>query len=352
MLFYEVVMNYFSGIFALPWWGYGIVVLALTHISIAAVTIFLHRHQAHRALDLSPSVSHFFRLWLWLTTGMVTKEWVAIHRKHHAKCEQEGDPHSPYMHGLGKVFWEGAELYRQESRNPETIDRYGHLTPDDWIEKNIYARHSAKGLALMLVINVMLFGPIGLTIWAIQMLWIPVLAAGVINGVGHYWGYRNFETPDASTNILPWGIIIGGEELHNNHHAYPTSAKLSSAWYELDIGWMYIRILEILGLANVKHIPSVLILDEQKKACDEKTVAALIAHRYHFIQELRRAVDSDFHHLFTPDLLQEIQSVWEDKNAKIEDLAAKLETWCKKVTSLRVASLNVFAQRLRMSVLK
>jgi len=345
-------MDYFSGTVALPWWGYGMVVLILTHISIASVTIFLHRHQAHRALDLSPGVSHFFRLWLWLTTGMVTKEWVAVHRKHHAKCEKEGDPHSPHVHGLKKVFWEGAELYRQESRNTETIERYGHLTPDDWIEKNIYARHSAKGLALMLIINTILFGPIGLTLWAIQMLWIPVMAAGVINGVGHYWGYRNFETPDASTNISPWGIIIGGEELHNNHHAYPTSAKLSSTWYEFDMGWMYIRILEILGLAKVKHIPSVLILDAQKKTCDEKTVAALIAHRYHFIQELRRAMDSDSRHLFTQDLLQEIQSVWEDKNARMEDLVAKLETWCEKVIGLQVVSLDVFAHKLRMSILK
>lgn len=345
-------MNSFSGVVVLPWWGYGIVVLVLTHISIVAVTIFLHRHQAHRALDLSPGISHFFRLWLWLTTGMVTKQWVAIHRKHHAKCEKEGDPHSPHVHGLKKVFWEGAELYRQESKNSETIKRYGHLTPDDWIEKNIYARHSTKGVALMLITSVILFGPIGLAIWAVQMLWIPIMAAGVINGIGHYWGYRNFETPDASTNISPWGIIIGGEELHNNHHAYPTSAKLSNKWYEFDMGWMYIRILEMLGLAKVKHIPSVLMLDKQKKTCDEKTVTALIAHRYHFIQELRRAADSDSQQRFTPDLLQEIQSVWEDKNAKIQDLATKLETWCEKVTGLQVASLDAFAQRLRMSVLK
>lgn len=345
-------MDYFSGIVDLPWWGYSIVVLIFTHISIASVTIFLHRHQAHRALDLSPSVSHFFRLWLWLTTGMITKEWVAIHRKHHAKCEKEGDPHSPHVHSLKKVFWEGAELYRKESKNPETLERYGHLTPEDWIEKNIYSKHSAKGVALMLVINILLFGPIGLTMWAIQMLWIPVMAAGVINGIGHYWGYRNYETPDKSSNILPWGIIIGGEELHNNHHAYPTSAKLSNTWYEFDIGWMYICILEILGLANVKHIPSILVLNEQKTICDEKTVVALIEHRYYFIHELRHAMDSDSHHRFTLDLLQEIQSVWEDKNAKIEDLAAKLETWCKKVTSLQVASLDAFAQRLRMSVLK
>lgn len=345
-------MNSYSGIVDLPWWGYGIVVLILTHISIASVTIFLHRHQAHRALDLSPSVSHFFRLWLWLTTGMVTKEWVAIHRKHHAKCEKEEDPHSPHVHGIKKVFWEGAELYRKESKNPETLERYGHLTSDDWIEKNIYAKHSAKGVALMLVVSVILFGPIGLTMWAVQMLWIPVMAAGVINGVGHYWGYRNLDTPDKSTNILPWGIIVGGEELHNNHHAHPTSAKLSSAWYEFDIGWMYIRILEIFRLANVKHIPSVLILDKQKKSCDEKTVAALIEHRYYFIRELRRAMVSDSQNLFTQDLLKEIQSVWEDKNAKNEELAEKLESWCEKVNCLQVASLCAFSKRLCMSVQK
>lgn len=345
-------MDYFSGIVDLPWWGYSIIVLILTHISIASVTIFLHRHQAHRALDLSPSVSHFFRLWLWLTTGMITKEWVAIHRKHHAKCEKEGDPHSPHVHSLKKVFWEGAELYRKESKNPETLERYGHLTPEDWIEKNIYSKHSAKGVALMLVINILLFGPIGLTMWAIQMLWIPVMAAGVINGIGHYWGYRNYETPDKSSNILPWGIIIGGEELHNNHHAYPTSAKLSNAWYEFDIGWMYICILEILGLANVKHIPSVLVLNEQKTICDEKTVVALIEHRYYFIHELRHAMDSDSQNLFTHDLFNEIQSIWEDKTATIENLAEKLENWCKKVKCLQVTSLDIFAERLRMSVLK
>ncbi|MEK6735995.1 MAG: fatty acid desaturase [Pseudomonadota bacterium] len=345
-------MNYFSGIVDLPWWGYGIVVLILTHISIASVTIFLHRHQAHRALDLSPGISHFFRLWLWLTTGMVTKEWVAIHRKHHAKCEKEGDPHSPHVHGLNKVFWEGAELYRKESKNTETIEQYGHLTPDDWIEKNIYAKHSAKGLALMLIINIILFGPIGLTMWAIQMLWIPVMAAGVINGVGHYWGYRNSDTPDESTNILPWGIIIGGEELHNNHHAYPTSAKLSSAWYEFDIGWMYIRILEILQLATVKHIPSVLVLDKQKKECDKKTVIALLEHRYYFLHELRQAMGSDAQNPSIQDLLKELQFMWEDRNAKIEDLTEKLEGWCKKATCLNIASLDVFAQRLRMSILK
>ena len=215
----------YAGLIDLPWWGYVLVTLGLTHVTIAAVTIFLHRHQAHRALDLHPVVSHFFRFWLWFTTGMVTKEWAAIHRKHHAKCETAEDPHSPQAKGLKKVFFEGAELYRAEAKNEETLRRYGHGTPDDWIERKLYSRHSALGVSILLVLNVVLFGPIGLTIWAVQMVWIPFWAAGVINGVGHYWGYRNFDCADASTNLIPWGILVGGEELHNNHHSFATSAR-------------------------------------------------------------------------------------------------------------------------------
>ncbi|MBP6500488.1 MAG: fatty acid desaturase, partial [Thauera sp.] len=216
----------YNGLFDLPWWGYVVVALVLTHITIAAVTIFLHRHQAHRALDLHPIPSHFFRFWLWLTTGMVTREWAAIHRKHHAKCETEEDPHSPQTRGLRKVLWQGAELYRAEAKNPETLQRYGHGTPDDWLERNVY-RHSVLGVSIMLVIDVIAFGALGLTIWAVQMVWIPFWAAGVVNGIGHYWGYRNYDCVDASRNISPWGILIGGEELHNNHHSFATSAKLS-----------------------------------------------------------------------------------------------------------------------------
>ena len=210
----------FTGVYDLPWWGYVVYTLVMTHITIAAVTIYLHRHQAHRALDLHPLVSHFFRFWLWLTTGMVTKEWTAIHRKHHAKCETVEDPHSPQIHGIRKVLLEGAELYRAESRNRETLERYGHGTPDDWIERNVYGRFTVLGISLLFILNFVLFGFIGITIWAVQMMWIPFLAAGVINGIGHYWGYRNFQPADASRNIVPWGILIGGEELHNNHHAY------------------------------------------------------------------------------------------------------------------------------------
>ena len=244
----------FSGIYDLPWWGYVVVTLILTHITIAGVTIFLHRHQAHRALELHPVVSHFFRFWLWLTTGMVTKEWAAVHRKHHAKCETADDPHSPQMQGIDKVLWEGAELYREETRKQETLDKYGHGTPNDWIERNLYSKYTRLGITLMLFINFALFGFLGITVWGIQMLWIPLFAAGVINGIGHYWGYRTFQTEDASRNIVPWGILIGGEELHNNHHAYGSSARLSNRWFEFDIGWLYIRIMEILGLAEVKRL--------------------------------------------------------------------------------------------------
>lgn len=231
----------FSGLIDLPWWGYLAVALLFTHITIASVTIFLHRHQAHRSLELHAIPSHFARFWLWLTTGMITREWAAIHRKHHAKCETKDDPHSPQILGLNKVLWEGVELYRQEAKNRETVEKYGHGTPDDWIERKLYSAHNSLGLGLMLAIDLVLFGALGLTIWAAQMIWIPFFAAGVINGIGHFWGYRNFACDDASTNIVPWGILIGGEELHNNHHAYASSAKLSSKWYEFDIGWFYIR---------------------------------------------------------------------------------------------------------------
>ena len=216
-----------NGLLNFSGWQVFFVILGLTHITIASVTIFLHRHQAHRALDLHPIVSHFFRFWLWMTTGQVTKEWAAIHRKHHAKCEQAEDPHSPHVHGIKTVLFKGAELYRKESKNKETLSRYGHGTPDDWMERNVYSRFSWQGVALMLIIDVALFGALGLTVWAVQMAWIPITAAGIINGAAHYWGYRNFEAHDASANISPWGILIGGEELHNNHHTYPTSAKLS-----------------------------------------------------------------------------------------------------------------------------
>ena len=279
-----------NGIVDLPWWGYVLVTLGLTHITIASVTIFLHRHQAHRALNLHPAVSHFFRLWLWLTTGMETKAWTAIHRKHHARCEKEEDPHSPQVLGLRKVLWEGAELYRKEAKNQQTLEQYGKGTPEDWLERNIYSAHSGRGIVVMLIIDAVLFGPIGITMWAVQMLWIPFLAAGVINGIGHYWGYRNYESADASTNIVPWGILIGGEELHNNHHAFPSSAKLSSKSWEFDIGWFYICLLQFLGLAKVKKVAPEPVIDPGKHTIDMETVRAILVNRFHVLSQYARDV--------------------------------------------------------------
>ena len=371
----------------LPWWNYVVIALVFTHITIASVTIFLHRHQAHRALDLHPIPSHFFRFWLWMTTGMVTKAWAAIHRKHHAKCETPEDPHSPQILGLKKVFFEGAELYRAEAKNQETLDKYGHGTPDDWIERNIYTPHSAKGIVLMAIINIALFGPIGLTIWAVQMAWIPITAAGIINGVGHYWGYRNFACEDASTNIVPWGIIIGGEELHNNHHAYGTSAKLSNKWYEFDIGWLYIRILETLGLAKVRKIAPVVKWQPATPIVDFSTVQAVITHRYDVMTRYAKLMNAQIKdHLphgvnvttmrewlrLAPTELkqeekaqveqalekseslskiyhmrQELAHVWERSSLTKEQLVKALQDWCHKAEASGIDALREFSFKLK-----
>ncbi len=273
-----------DGLLNLSPWGYVGATLLLTHITIAAVTIFLHRHQAHRALTLHPAVSHFFRFWLWLTTATVTKEWVAVHRKHHAKCETPEDPHSPQTRGIAAVLFGGLGLYRAECRNKETTERYGKGTPDDLIENSLYASSPSLGLVLMLSIDLLLFGWAGIIVWAVQMLWIPFWAAGVINGIGHYWGYRNFETADASRNIVPFGLLVGGEELHNNHHAYRQSARLSNKWWEIDLGWIYIRLLEIVGLASVKRSSPTTEFLPAKNVVDSETVAAVLRNRFHVLK--------------------------------------------------------------------
>jgi stearoyl-CoA desaturase (delta-9 desaturase) len=384
----------FSGFIDLPWWGYVVVTLALTHTTIASVTIFLHRHQAHRALNLHAVPSHFFRFWLWLTTSIVTKEWVAIHRKHHAKCETAEDPHSPVILGIKKVLLEGAALYRKEAQNLETLDKYGHGTPNDWLENNLYSKRSELGITLMLIINVLLFGPLGLTIWAVQMAWIPINAAGIVNGIGHYWGYRNFQTADASTNIVPWGIFIGGEELHNNHHAYASSAKLSNKWYELDIGWLYIRVLETFGLAQVKRRAPRVRLNQAKTSCDMETLHAVIANRYEvtarYAQLLKKTYSTEMARLklqasdkidvarikhwlhldenvlteqqktklsvvikasgilrTTYTLRQELAVVWQNSTATKEQLVKQLEDWCHRAENSGIAALQEFSQRLR-----
>ncbi len=287
-----------GGVLDLAWWQVVLATLLLTHVTIAGVTIFLHRSQAHRGLDLHPLPSHFFRVWLWLTTGMQTKEWVSIHRKHHAKCETPDDPHSPQTRGLKKVLWEGAELYKAEADNKETLAKYGHGTPNDWLERNLYSRFTWHGCGIMVGLDLVLFGWAGLAVWGVQMMWIPFFAAGVINGIGHFWGYRNFDSADASTNISPWGILIGGEELHNNHHTFPTSAKLSAKWYEFDIGWMYIRLMEMVGLAKVLRVaPVPKKLGTPKQRVDGETLQAVIAYRYDLLarysRDLRRAYSEE-----------------------------------------------------------
>ena len=379
------------GLLGLSGWQVFFVILGLTHVTIASVTIYLHRHQAHRAMDLHAIPSHFFRLWLWLGTGQVTKEWVSIHRKHHAKCETAEDPHSPHVYGIKTVLFSGAELYRKESKNLETLSRYGHGTPDDWIERNLYTRYSWQGVALMLIIDLALFGALGLTVWAVQMAWIPITAAGIINGAAHYWGYRNFEAPDASTNISPWGILIGGEELHNNHHTYPTSAKLSVKSYEFDLGWAYIRILQAVGLATVKKIPPVLAYGAVRPVADEKTLEALIANRYAvmagyarqmrnvFQQEVAHAkldekvlkvasrwfyrdvdkVPAEAQALLSQTLAaypvldkmlkmrEELRQIWLNTSHSREQLAADLQAWCRRAEGSGIAALRDFSTQLR-----
>jgi stearoyl-CoA desaturase (delta-9 desaturase) len=381
----------------LPWYGYVLVALAFTHITIAAVTIYLHRHQAHRALELHAIPSHFFRFWLWLTTGMITKEWAAIHRKHHAKCETEEDPHSPQVLGIKKVFFEGAELYRAARKVPATMEKYGSGTPEDWLEKNVYTPHSGLGIYLMLVIDLLLFGPIGLTIWAVQMAWIPITAAGIINGIGHYWGYRNFTCEDASTNVFPWGILIGGEELHNNHHAYGSSAKLSNKWYEFDIGWFYIRSMEMVGLAKVKKIAPTAKFNVAKQVCDQDLLNAVITHRYDVLTRYARTVTAScgtelaklqaslpqlrdnkkfkkvkaWLHTDAADLddaekanlaevlkqsqqlntvytmRQELAQLWSRSNASREQLLKQLQDWCHRAETSNISSLQSFSHKLR-----
>jgi stearoyl-CoA desaturase (delta-9 desaturase) len=383
-----------GGLLHATWWQIVLFTLVMTHITIASVTIYLHRHSAHRALDLHPAVAHFFRFWLWLTTGMVTKQWTAIHRKHHAKCEQTEDPHSPHVHGIRTVLLQGSELYRAESQNAETMARYGHGTPDDWVERNVYSRFTWQGVGLMMIIDLALFGAAGLAVWAVQMAWIPVTAAGIINGAAHYWGYRNFEAPDASTNIFPWGILIGGEELHNNHHTYPTSAKLSVKPYEFDIGWLYIRGLQALGLATVKKTPPRLAYGAARPVADEHTLEALIAHRYEvmasYARRMRAVVRAELPTLRQTALdasvlkaasrwlhrdvdkvpaealskidqvraanpvldkmvsmREELRQLWLNTHHSREQLAADLQAWCRRAEDSGIAALREFSQQLR-----
>jgi stearoyl-CoA desaturase (delta-9 desaturase) len=381
------------GLLDLSLGGYVVATLILTHVTIAGVTIYLHRSQSHRALELHPAVAHFFRFWLWLTTGMVTRQWVAVHRKHHARCETPEDPHSPKVYGIRKVLLEGAELYREAARDPALVAKFGHGTPDDWVERRVYSRYPFLGITLLFPIDLLLFGIPGITVWAVQMIWIPLFAAGVINGLGHWWGYRNYETEDASTNIVPWAILIGGEELHNNHHSYASSAKLSSRWWELDIGWLYIRALQGVGLARVKKVPPRPVLVPTKTGVDGDTLAAVIANRLQVMAQYARHVigavyreevakahgayrtmlrhakrllvreesllsDESRHRLETVlqtnqaletvyEFRRRLQAIWKQRTASQESLLAALQDWCRQAEATGIRALQDFSRTLR-----
>ena len=394
-IFHAVLSFLDGGLFELSAWQMVVYTLIVTHITIAGVTIYLHRHQAHRALELHPIVSHFFRFWLWLTTGQVTKEWAAVHRKHHAKCETVDDPHSPVTRGIKKVLLEGAELYRAETKNLETLDKYGHGCPNDWIENNLYTKYSWLGVSALLPINVLLFGVAGISIWAVQMVWIPITAAGIINGLGHFTGYRNYDCNDAAHNLIPWGILIGGEELHNNHHTFATSAKLSSKWYEFDIGWMYIRTMEIMGLAKVKKTIPKPRLAKDKVEADFDTLQSVIANRYdvmakyaksvkvafreevehlkhkaeleaRFLKSSRKLLQREPAKLDSPQQAQlvelfqhskaletmhqmrvELGAIWERSHSTRDQLLQQLQDWCARAEASGIKALQEFSMRLR-----
>ena len=386
----------FQGLLDLPWWGDLIVLAILTQITIAGVTLYLHRCQAHRALDLHPALCHFFRLWMWLTTGMITKEWAAIHRKHHAKCETAEDPHSPQVYGIGRVLFGGVFLYVRESHHPETMQRYGHGTPEDWLERTIYTPWHKLGIVLMAAADIALFGVVpGALMFGVQMAWIPFWAAGVINGIGHYWGYRRFHTQDASTNIVPVALWIGGEELHNNHHAFPTSAKFSVQWYEFDLGWLYIRLLSALGLAARKKLLPKVRLDPAKAEVDLQTLQAIATNRYEvlarYAKSMKLAWDEEVAKLRDRQLLadnatarrlrlwvtrgtartrseleavaraletsprlatwyemrEELARTWERSTLSTEQLVQQLRDWCDRAEASGIEALAEFSQRLR-----
>jgi len=382
-----------TGFLDLSIWSLIAVTLALTHVTIISVTVYLHRYSAHRALELHPALKHFFRFWLWLTTAMNTREWTAIHRKHHAKCETPEDPHSPMQKGLLTVLCKGAELYMEEAKNSETLRVYGKNCPDDWIERNLYARFPNTGIVLMLMLDLMLFGVIGLTVWAVQMIWIPLWAAGVVNGLGHAVGYRNFECPDAATNLVPWGILIGGEELHNNHHTYPNSAKLSVKWWEFDLGWAWIRLFSLLGLAEVKRTAPIAHRIEGKSHLDMDSAMAILNNRFQIMaqyrrlvivplvrQELARADASVRRHLLRakrllgrePSLLHDkqhahiqvaltqsqtlriiyeqrlaLQQIWSRTSSNGHDLLAAIHQWVNEAEASGIQSLHEFAGYLK-----
>jgi stearoyl-CoA desaturase (delta-9 desaturase) len=342
----DTLLNFLTGgVVGLGWWGMGLVLLVFTQLTIFAVTLYLHRSQAHRGVDFHPVIAHFFRFWTWLTTSMITKEWVAIHRKHHAKVETEEDPHSPVTKGISTVFWRGVELYREARGMRADIEQYGRGAPEDWIERHLYTPHANLGPVALLAVNLLLFGLPGVALWAIQMAWIPFWAAGVVNGLGHWWGYRNFESADTSTNLTPWAFWIGGEELHNNHHAFPSSARFSMRRWEFDIGWAAIRGLQAVGLAKVLRVAPSMDVRPNIAVPDAETLKALLSHRFQAMTDYQRNV-------FVPALREEAamagaklrkllprrmrRGLVNDGRWLKPDCRAQLSTWVEQRPRIRV----------------
>ncbi len=389
----EFLATYLYGLANLSWWGYILVTLLWMHVTMMAITLYFHRDQAHRSVDLHPAMRHFCRFWLWMNTGASTREWVAVHRKHHAHCEQEGDPHSPKLFGLNKVVWQGAELYQAEARKPETVEKYGRGTPDDWLERNVYVPHRNAGIVLLVVVDLVLFGIPGITMVAFQLGTMPMLAAGVINGLCHAKGYRNFETNDASTNLWPIGLFVAGEELHNNHHAFPTSARFSMRRHELDMGWLHLKVLSMLGLARIRRVAAHPELAEETKVPDLDSLRAVIVNRMHILRHytnnvtlplLRRELDGageNTRSVFKaaqrllrrdPQMLDELssrrlaeiierhprvravleyrnelRSLWEGAHRSNESLLAEFREWCRRAEASGIQGMEDFVVYLR-----
>ncbi|HEX7011434.1 MAG TPA: fatty acid desaturase [Steroidobacteraceae bacterium] len=333
-------LDFLYGVLNLSFWGYALVAFLMVQFTFMGVTLYLHRDATHRGLDLHPALRHIFRFWLWMSSGILTKEWVAVHRKHHARCETPDDPHSPVIFGLKKVLLEGAELYQAAARNPEVTEKYGRGTPDDWIERNLYSRHRNLGITLMLLIDLVLFGVPGIIIYAVQMLANPLMAAGVINGIGHYYGYRNFECADAARNIVPWGFLVAGEELHNNHHAFPSSAKFSIRPWEFDIGWLYIRVFKALGLAKVIRVAPEPIKVEARKHIDLETVRAVIVNRMHVLRDYTR-------HVMLPVFREELRTAGGNLSRRVRKLLIREPVLLDKNAQLRLREVLASSQALR-----
>ena len=398
LLALDEVVLILLGLLDVSVWTLVIWTLLSCHFTLLSVTVFLHRAQAHRSVELHPALQHCFRFWLWLTTGMVTREWVAVHRKHHARTETEEDPHSPQIYGIKKVLLEGAELYREATAIESDMEQYGKGTPDDWLERHVYSRYVHLGISLLAVIEFALFGLAGIAVFAIQMLCIPVLAAGVINGLGHFWGYRNFETADSATNLTPFAAIICGEELHNNHHAYPSSARFSLRRWEFDLGWAYLSAFRWLGLAKIRRVAPQPVFRGGIEQMEMDTVKAIISSRLHVLDNYARSVMKPVHAntlksldkserkplkqvardlfkgqamldesararvaaamankdalLTVYEFQDRLQAIWHAAGASQEALLHALQDWCRQAEETGIDYLQDFADRLRGYELK